>query len=240
MSLPLRYHVAIALVGLNVVSTTALLTFVYRASSESLEAQATRAVDVAAREREQALVRVLEQRQDRMRAFLGSVESLCGERTPRGTFAFERECVRVSLGGFQTAEHADAADLSYGTRLLARRGTWPQGSPFVPAGQLASVAEGSGRSYAMRAALGRLAIRVRFPIDDLSAIFQDRSGLDASGEVFLTDQRGLPLIPESSAEAMPAGLGRATQPCLAGTADQLHVNDDGTNVIAAFRPVPAL
>jgi signal transduction histidine kinase len=240
MTFPLRYHVAVALVGLNVISTAALIGFAYRASSDSLEAQATRAVAVAAREREQALVRVLEQRQDRMRAFLGSVESLCGERNPSGSFAWERECVRGALRGFQTAEHADTADLSYGTRLLARRGTWPQGSPFIPAGQVAGLAEDSGRSYAMRASLGRLAIRVRFPIDDLSPIFQDRSGLDASGDVFLTDQHGQPLIPGSSGEAMPAGLGRATLPCLAGTADQLHVNDDGTNVIAAFRPVPAL
>ena len=173
MTFPLRYHVAIALVGLNVISTAALIGFAYRASSDSLEAQATRAVAVAAREREQALVRVLEQRQDRMRAFLGSVESLCGERNPSGSLAWERECVRGALRGFQTAEHADTADLSYGTRLLARRGTWPQGSPFVPAGQLAGLAEDSGRSYAMRAALGRLAIRVRFPIDDLS---RDLSG----------------------------------------------------------------
>ena len=241
MTFPLRYHVAVALVGLNVISTAALIGFAYRASSDSLEAQATRAVAVAAREREQALVRVLEQRQDRMRAFLGSVESLCGERNPSGSFAWERECVRGALRGFQTAEHADAADLSYGTRLLARRGTWPPGSPSPSRPvQLASLAEGSGRGYAMRAARGRLAIRVRFPIDDLSAIFQDRSGLDASGEVFLTDQRGLAADTGKFAEAMPAGLGRATQPCLVGTADQLHVNDDGTNVIAAFRPVPAL
>jgi signal transduction histidine kinase len=241
MTFPLRYHVAVALVGLNIISTAALIAFAYRASSDSLEAQVTRAVAVAASEREQALVRLLEQRQNRMRAFLGSVESLCGERNPSGSFAWERECVRGALRGFQTAEHADAADLSYGTRLLARRGSWPEGSPFVPAGQLASLAESSGRSYAMRAALGRLAIRVRFPIDDLRAIFQDRSGLDASGDVFLTDQRGLPLTPGSSAEAMTAGLGRATQSCLVGTSGQLHVNDsDGTDVIAAFRPVPAL
>src|SRR6185369_12569574 len=125
MTFPLRYHVALALVGLNIISTAALIAFAYRASSDSLEAQVTRAVAVAASEREQALVRLLEQRQNRMRAFLGSVESLCGERNPSGSFAWERECVRGALRGFQTAEHADAADLSYGTRLLARRGSWP-------------------------------------------------------------------------------------------------------------------
>ena len=239
MSLPLRYHVAIALVGLNVVSTTALLTFVYRASSESLEAQATRAVDVAAREREQALVRVLEQRQDRMRAFLGSVESLCGERTPRGTFAFERECVRVSLGGFQTAEHADAADLSYGTRLLARHGRWPAGPPTIPDGQLAVIAgDPAGGSYSMRAARGRLTVQVRLPIEEVSALFQNRSGLDATGDVFLTDGRGMLLTPARSLQAMHPALSDQLQPCLGGASGRLRLSDGDT--IAAFRPVPAV
>jgi len=239
MSLPLRYHVAIALVGLNLVSTTALLTFVYRASSESLETQATRAVDVAAREREQALVRLLRQRQDRMRAFLGSVESLCGERTPRGTFAFEPECVRVSLGGFQTAEHADAADLSYGARLLARHGRWPAGTPTIPDGQLAVIAgDPAGGSYSMRASRGRLAVQVRLPIDEVRAIFQNRSGLDATGDVFLTDARGMLLTPARSLQAMQPALSEPLQPCLGGATGQLRISDGDT--IAAFRPVAAV
>ena len=98
MSFPLRYQVAVALVGLNVIGTVALATFAYRASRASLESQASRAVGVAAREREQALLRLLQQRQERMSAFLGSVESLCGERAPTGRFGFERECVRVASG----------------------------------------------------------------------------------------------------------------------------------------------
>jgi signal transduction histidine kinase/CheY-like chemotaxis protein len=239
MSLPLRYHVAIALVGLNLVSTTALLTFVYRASSESLEAQATSAVGVAAREREQALVRLLEQRQDRMRAFLGSVESLCGERTPRGTFAFERECVRVALGGFRTAEHADAADLSYGTRLLSRQGQWPAGTPAIPDGQLAAVApDPAGASYSMRAARGSLTVQVRLPIDEINAVFQNRSGLDTTGEVFLTDRRGLLLTPARSLQAMQPALSDPIRPCLHGITGQLRVSDGDT--ITAFRPVEAI
>src|ERR1051325_6973950 len=173
MSFPLRYHVAIALVGLNVISTASLVAFAYRAASDSLEAQATRAVGVAAREREQALVRLLEQRQDRMQAFLGSVESLCGERAPSGSYGWERECVRVALIGFQTAEHAEAAILLYGPRQLASSGAWPETAPLVPAGQQAIMAEDAGRrSYAMQAARGRLAVRIRLPLDDVAAIFQ--------------------------------------------------------------------
>ncbi len=235
MSLPLRYHVAIALVGLSALTTAAVLTFAYRASSDSLETQAMRAVDVAAREREQGLVRLLEQRQDRMRAFLGSVESLCGERTPAGTFGFEHECVRVALAGFQTAEHAATADLSYGTRLLARQGRWPDGTPFVPAGQLATITSGS---YAMTAARGRLIVRVRLPLDEVRTIFQDRSGLDATGDVFLADEHGLLLTPAHSLQLMQPALGDSLQPCLAGASGQLRLT--AGDMIAAFRPVPAL
>lgn len=240
MTFPLRYHVAVALVGLNVISTAALIAFAYRASSDSLEAQATRAVGLAARERGQALVRLLEQRQDRMRTFLGSVESLCGERTPRGSFAWEQECVRVALGGFQTGEHAEAADLSYGTRLLARHGSWPEGPPIVPAGQLATISGDPAGSYTMHAGRGRLAVRVRVPLDDVRAIFQDRSGLDATGDVFLTDNRGVLLTPARSAQPMqPAPA--AAQSCLGGTMGQQRVTDyGGTDMIAAFRPVPAI
>jgi signal transduction histidine kinase/CheY-like chemotaxis protein len=239
MSIPLRYYVAIALVGLNVISTAALLTFVYRASSDSLETQAMLAVDVAAREREQALRRLLDQRQSRMRAFLGSVESLCGERTPRGNVAWERECVRVALSGFQTAEHADAVDLSYGTRLLARQGQWPDGTPLLEPGQLAAVAgDPTAGSYSMKAARGRLTVRVRLPLDEIGAIFEDRSGLDATGEAFLTDGHGLLLTPARSLRVMQPALGDALQPCLTGTTGQLRVASG--DMIAAFRPVPAL
>jgi signal transduction histidine kinase/ActR/RegA family two-component response regulator len=240
MTLPLRYHVAIALVGLNVLSTAALIGFAYRASSDSLETQATHAVGVAAHERGQALTRLLEQRQDRMRAFLGSVESLCGERNPSGSLAFDRECVRVALHGFQTAEHADAADLSYGSRLLARLGSWPDGTPAVAVGQLATLSGDPAVGYVMRAARGRLAVHMRVPLDDVDAIFRDRSGLDAGGDAFLTDHRGLPLTPARSTKANQSALGYAGLPCLVGITGQGRLNDDdGADMIAAFRPVSA-
>jgi signal transduction histidine kinase/ActR/RegA family two-component response regulator len=128
VSFPLRYQVAAALVGLNVAGTAALATFAYRASRESLEHQAELAVDVAARAREESLVRLLEGRRDRITAFLGSVESLCGERGPGGRFGWERECVRVALSGFQTAERAGAVELWYRARPLAARGIDAEGA----------------------------------------------------------------------------------------------------------------
>jgi len=50
MSFPLRYQFAVVLVGLNVIGTAGLALFAYRASRNSLEAQATREVgEVAAK-----------------------------------------------------------------------------------------------------------------------------------------------------------------------------------------------
>src|SRR5262249_59189978 len=116
VSFPLRYQVAAALVGLNVFGTVTLATYAYRTSRESLEQQAALAVDVAARAREESLVRLLEGRRDRLTAFLGSLESLCGERVSSGPFDWERQCVRVAVSGFQTAERAVAVELRYRAR----------------------------------------------------------------------------------------------------------------------------
>ncbi len=248
MSFPLRYQVAVALVGLNVIVTAALATYTYRAARASLESQASRAVDVAARERAQALTRLLQQRHDRMRAFLGSVESLCGERTDQGTYAFEQGCVRVALGGFQTAEHAEAAELRYGMRQLAVRGSWEpplnskQPLSIPQTGQLATIsADGADSSYTMEAARQRLTVRVRIPLDDVDAILQDRSGLDTNGEVFLTNSRGLSLTTTRDPRGSLTALNGPLQACLSGTSDQVRVVDDrGTDTISAFQPVPAV
>src|SRR5262249_31799186 len=111
MSLPLRYQLAIALVGLNIVGTAVIAGAAYRAARQSLENQAVREAGVVAEARDQALMRLLERRKERMEAFLGSATRLCAESTPSGRLAFERECVRSALIGFQTAERATAAEL---------------------------------------------------------------------------------------------------------------------------------
>lgn len=243
MSFPLRYQLAVALVGLNIVGTAALAGFAYRASRNSLDDQATRAVGVVSEARDQALVQLLQRRQERMDAFLGSVESLCGERAPRGTFGWERECVRVALIGFQTAERAEAADLQYSGRRLARRGSWPEPTNLTPTGQLATISGSAGHGdYTMQAARGRLALRVRFPLDDVDAIFQDRSGLEANGEVFLTDRQGrLLTLPRYPIDPNRRVVDAPLEPCLAGVVGQTLAPDySGTLVISGFRPVPAV
>jgi signal transduction histidine kinase/CheY-like chemotaxis protein len=242
MSLPLRYQFALALVGVNIIGTAALAGFAYRASRNSLEDQATRAVGVVAEARDQALVQLLQRRQERMDAFLGSVESLCGERAATEKFGWERECVRVALSGFQTAERASAADLRYGGRRLATRGTWPQPSEFTTTERLATISGSADhRDYTMQAARGRLTLRVRFPLDDIDAIFQDRSGLESNGEALLTDRQGRPLTLARYPIEHGRVLGAPLEACLGGAVGQALAPDyHGTEVISGFRPVPAV
>jgi signal transduction histidine kinase/CheY-like chemotaxis protein len=243
MSFPLRYQLAAALVGLNVIGTAGLAVFAYRASRTSLEAQATRDVGMVAQARDEALVQLLQRRQERMDAFLRSVESLCAESTPKGTLGWESQCVRVALSGFQTAERATAADLLYGRRRLAARGSWRLPLDVTPPSQLATVVGSAGqRSYTMQAARGRVRLGVQFPLDDIDAIFQDRSGLEANGEVFLTDRQGqlLTLARYPIDPAQPV-LNAPLRPCLEGAAGQaLSPDYHGTDVLSGFRPVPAI
>jgi signal transduction histidine kinase/ActR/RegA family two-component response regulator len=239
VSFPLRYHVAAALLGLTVTSGVALTTFAYRASRDSLEEQAARAVGSVARAREQALTRLLEGRRDRMEAFLASLESLCAERTPKGRFGWERECVRVALTGFQIAERARAVDLKYTGRRLAARGRLVAELGVLQAGRLASIVASPGfGQYTMQAKRDRLLMRVQFPLDDIAAIFQDRSGLEPHGEVLLTDRRGARLTALGDDQAQTPG--EALQQCLAGQVIEVHRADaHGVDAISAFRPVAA-
>jgi hypothetical protein len=78
MPVPLRYQFAVVLVVLNIIGTAGLAVFAYRASRNSLEAQATREVGIVTQARDEALLQLLQRRRERMNAFLGSVESLCG------------------------------------------------------------------------------------------------------------------------------------------------------------------
>jgi signal transduction histidine kinase len=244
MSLPVRYHLALILVGLNVVGAGMVAAFAYRTSRQSLEDQARLAVGSVAQARQQAAVRLLERRQERLNAFLASLESLCGERGPRGVLALERECMRVALVGLRTAERATAAEIRYGTRRLAARGSWRQPVESPAVGALASMTEIDGRTeYTMRARRGRLAIRARFSLGDLEPIFQDRSGLRENGEVLLANAQGASLTPvRYPTQQTPPELltMKSVQQCLAGESGEILTPDyRGTMVISGFRPATA-
>jgi signal transduction histidine kinase/CheY-like chemotaxis protein len=245
MSLPVRYHLALVIVGLNVAGASVVAAFAYRTSRQSLEDQARLAVGSVAQARQQAVVRLLERRQERLNAFLGSLESLCGERGPRGVLSLERECMRVALVGLRTAERATAAEVRYGTRRLAARGSWRQPVESPGVGVLASMTAIDGRTeYTMRARSGRLSIRARFSLGDLEPIFQDRSGLRENGEVLLANAEGASLTPvRHSVLPAPHDLLSMTsvQQCLAGESGEILTPDyRGAVVISGFRPATAI
>src|SRR5260370_16592969 len=114
-----------------------------------------------------------------------------------------------------------------------------------PVGQIATLVAGGDRpEYTMRGARGRLTLRARFPLAEINGIFQDRSGLETHGEVFLTDAQGsflTPLryaIPSARSEApVPAALAR----CLVRTSAQLRPRDyRAIDVILGFHPTPEI
>ncbi len=194
MTLPLRYHLAVVLVGLNIAGTAVVSTFAYRTSRQSLQDQALRGIGAVADARQQQLFGVFGQRQDRMTAFLASVESLCAERAPSGGLGWEPECVRVALTGFRSAEHATAAELRYRARRLAASGKWSDPTNVVGTGELAEFGRDTDQ-LTMVVARGNLVLRARFPLSDIEPIFRDRSGLRANGEMFLGDPSGAFLTP---------------------------------------------
>jgi len=190
-------------------------------------------------------VRLLERRQERLDAFLASLESLCGERASKGTLGLERECVRVALVGLRIAERASAVELRYGSRRIAARGWWrqPVASPSV--GALASMTSVDGhREYTMRTRHGRLALRARFSLGDIEPIFQDRSGLRENGEVLFADARGAALT-SLRYPVQPAVTGLQSMPsvqrCLAGDSGEMRTPDyRDTMVISGFRPATVI
>ena len=241
MSLSVRFHLALILVGLNIAGTLVVALFAYRISRQTLEQQALAATGAVAAARKQSLDRLLEGRQERLDASLTALEALCGERGPRGTLALERGCMRAVLIGLQSAERATAIELRYATRRLSTRGSWrhPVSSPAE--GALAAFAS---REYTMSAQHGRLSVRARFPAADLVPVFDDRSGLDRNGEVLLVTREGSPLTQlryETQASDAELSTLPAIQRCAAGETGEMLTHDyRNVVVISAFRPVPVI
>jgi signal transduction histidine kinase/CheY-like chemotaxis protein len=244
-SLSVRSYLALTLAALHVIAAGVLASFAYRSSQESLTHQAVATSQIVAGAREEALARTLERQHDRIRAFTGSVESLCGERTPARTIAWERECVHVALSGFQTAERAWAVELRYGPRRVAMTGTWPKTVAFPSSDRVAAIGSaGAADVYTVQATRGRVVVRVIYPLADLATTFRDRSGLDMRGEVFLTDATGRVLMPTGVIAAEFLGSAPANEVlarCRAGESNGLLVDGvAGAGLIAGFQPVTAI
>ncbi len=239
--LSFRSLLGLALVVVNLGLTAVVATFAYNAAHDAIVEQALQSVSLVAESRARELSDVLERRQRRLEGFLGSLESLCGERNVDGVFGFEEQCLRSAVGGLHRSELAATTDVSTKGRLLVHQGLPAAVAPPLP-GQLARIEGVAGRGrYAMRATRADLAVDVQFDLEDLNAIFQDRAGLEGHGEAFLTDASSYRLTTAPFATPTPYPVRMAGMSgCLTG-ATQTGVAPDyrGISVISGLHPSPS-
>jgi signal transduction histidine kinase/CheY-like chemotaxis protein len=236
--LSLRTSLALALVVVNVGLTAIVATFAYRAAHDAMVDQALGAVALVADSREREFRDLLVRREQRLEGFLASLRTLCGEINPSGTIGFETQCLRAAVGGLHRSERATTTDVRYRGRRLVRFGERVAIDAPLPS-YLAKIKAVAGRGrYAMRATRGDLAVDVQFDLEDINAIFQDRAGLEANGETFLTDAFGYRLtsaqytIPTAFPVDMPA-VGQ----CLGGASQATLAKDTrAIDVISGVRP----
>src|SRR5262249_41968809 len=155
------------LVGLVVITTIVLTVSAYRSFRDDLEGDSRRLVRAAADQIAVTVVRVIEQRQERARGFLNSVESLCGERTSSGRIAWEPAWVSQGLAECHATEPPAGALLASGPRTRAQVGEGP-GARLPVRGLVARVVQRQDRfNYVIGATSGSAILTVGFSIDDL-------------------------------------------------------------------------
>jgi signal transduction histidine kinase/CheY-like chemotaxis protein len=229
---------ATALVVVNVGLTAVVAIFAYRAAHDVMVDQAIGSVADVARSRERELQNFLDRRQQRLEAFLASLESLCAERNPSGTLGLEDQCMRAAIIGLHRSERATTTDIRYRERRRFVQGVRTVIDTPLP-GQLASINARAGRGhYAMRASRGALSVEQQFDLDDINAIFQDRAGLEVNGETFLTDALGYRLTTEKYAAPTNFPVRMATvRQCLSGATQAILTTDYRLiDVISGVRP----
>ena len=245
-SLSVRSRFALCLVALNVIAMGVLALFAYRASRDGLTAQAVATAQLVADARSDALTRALEQQQDRLRSFLTSVESLCGERVSETARGLRTECTRIALRGFRNAERALAVELYSGSRRVVATDAWPAGAVAPTSDRLASIGDISNSAvYSMQAERDRLVVRAAYPLGDLAAAFTDRSALKSKGQLLLRSRRaGDRAAGDRSRDASnPAAVGSGdARLCRLPGGHRAGARSQGAEegIIAGVRPVPAI
>ncbi len=238
LRLSLRSLLGLTLVVVNVGLTAIVATFAYRAAHDVMVDQALHSVAIVAQSRGRELRTVLERRQQRIEGFLASLQSLCAERNPSGTLGFEVQCLRTAVGGLHRSERAVSTEVKYRDRRRVLFGERPSIQPPLP-GQLARIEARAGSGgYAMRAMRGDTTVEIHFGLEDINAIFEDRAGLEAHGEAFLTDSIGYRLT--TTAHATPTDFPvqmAPIAPCLNGVAHTGLTRDyRGIDVISGATP----
>jgi signal transduction histidine kinase/ActR/RegA family two-component response regulator len=239
-SVSLRTQLLVTIVGLIVATAVALTTLAYRAQVESLERSARRAVRAAAQSRADAIVRLIDGQQQRAQRFLVAAAALCGEQTPAGGTAWELGCARRALRELRVTERADGALLTYGRRRIARSGV-PMSDELPVPTPLARLIEDEGPvTYVLRAENNETAVRLRFTLAEISALFDQPLGLGTGGEIFLRDFAGGFLTsPRFGGTTVPVASSEARHTCTPGPYEWVDIDYRGVDTLHGIHAVPA-
>jgi signal transduction histidine kinase len=234
------------MVGLIAATTVVLTVAAYRTTVRNLDQQARRDVRLAAQSREQIVTQLLQLRQQRAQGFLLTAQSICAEEAgpPRG-YGWQEECVDTMVKEFRLTEGASGALLEFRGRRLAASGE-DVSRTFPPPGAIARVVPrpDGGSDFLIRAVLDQAILTIQFDTRDVLPFFRDRSGLGATGEVFLSDPDGRLLTPlrYGGAGPQPPGLDIAEplDECRHNAGELVDIDYRGVQTVHGYRPVPAI
>ena len=188
--LSLRSTLGLTLVVANVGLTAVVATFAYRAAHDAMVNQAVHSAALVSQSLERDLHTFLERRQQRLVGFLGSLRSLCGERNSDGSFGFEDQCLRAAVGGLHRSERATTTDLRSAKSAASSTASARSSRRRCPdSSRISTRGRGAAATRCARSS-GISRSKSSSRIDDINALFQDRAGLEANGEAFLTDSIG--------------------------------------------------
>lgn len=239
-SVSLTAQLLVTVVGSNIATALALATVAYQTVYDNLDREARSRVSIAAQSRAEAVSRMVAGQLLRAQRFVTSTAGLCGEQTPTGEFAWERDCTRSALQDLRITEHAVGAVLLSGTRRIVGSGRRPRLDLPRPIG-LATFEYGTDGQlqYVIRAAVGQVSVLLAFSVADFQPFFLDRSSFGA-GEVFLRDDAGLFLTPARYADGeTPPGtrLTEASHACSGAPSGWRDIDYRGVDTIHGLHPV---
>lgn len=231
--------------GLSLVTSTLVGWIAFRQTQDSIRRDALRTVGVVAESRYQTLKTILAARKQRTEAVLDYLINAC-EKTP----ATREGCQQEAIQRFVTVQHALGARLVIATRTLVA-GEPLSGEPAaMPSAQLASMTQvlngTTPRFFTIIATDPErgAALEVRYPMDEIDAIFANRYGLGQSGETFLADSHGMfatpARYPSHSGHSHPIHA-TPMKTCLSGvSSEMLELDYRDAPIIHGFRYVPEI
>ena len=242
-SIPLAVQLVCVLVGLVLGTTLTLTVFAYRSSVGSLETSARTTVRTAAANRADTIARMLSLRRRNAEGLLASALSLCGEPIGDERVAWSTDCVEPMVQELRRSERATGMELRYDNRVVTRAGQRVSriGAAANAPARIFERADGTV-AYQMRSSAGALALVADFDFEEITSLFEDRSGLGRGGEIFLVGADGRFLTAPRYGDTATATI-QAIEPvqaCSEGAGAITAVDYRGVRAFHSFAPVPML